>query len=133
MKVGVDGKYKTRKGSPVQIYKVFGDNGSNLCLVHGAILSNGSWVLCSWTLEGKYNPTSSVVSDYDLVEVGSLYEDIKIDDVVVVWDKLKQSVVGHFAGTDEIGNPTIWVGGRTSYTGKSKVSYLNCIKYKSFI
>jgi hypothetical protein len=66
---------------------------------------------------------------YDLIPYEP-YSAFKIDDEVYVKDTAHQyqQICGHFAGVNGNGQPTTFVGGRTSFTEKETVHWLYCEK-----
>ena len=117
MMISLDKKYKTVRGLEVKLYSVDVDNGG-VYPVHGAVLSpSGVWVLNCWKLNGEHNGRGG-----DLVEV-SPYSDLKIDDLVYVWDGNEPKVKRHFAGINEYtGMPMVFDFGTSSWTNFSGVS-----------
>ena len=68
MTITLDGKYQTRDGCPVRIYALDGGAGYP---VHGALFTDGEWILSSWTLDGCWNIhlPANRSSNWDLTEI----------------------------------------------------------------
>lgn len=67
MKIDINKKYKTQSGKNVRIYstEALGDFP-----IHGAVLLDDEWDICTWTKDGKYNLDDDINDDpFDLVEV----------------------------------------------------------------
>lgn len=70
-----------------------------------------------FTADGIYN-VSRLASTYDLVEVKP-YADFKVDDPVLVrYESKEDELRRYFAGVDKDGRPTVFVDGRTSWSGE---------------
>lgn len=108
MQVEMGKKYRTRSGVEVRILAVDLDDGEYT--VAGFIKGNGVYM---YTSEGKFTISDS---PNDLVEV-SEWDDFRVDDKVMVrrnsdtyWCKR------HFAGVNEVGKPTSFLNGCTSWS-----------------
>jgi hypothetical protein len=62
-----------------------------------------------------------------LIEVPP-YDDLEIDQPVIVWNKLSPKERRYFSGVDNIGKPTAFSDGRTSFTqgGIQKIPWDHC-------
>jgi len=69
-KIQIDENYKTRNGLKVRIYNI---TGMAPRPVHGAYLdaNSNSWILASWSDEGKYSNNPDEFNDLDLLSVNS--------------------------------------------------------------
>jgi hypothetical protein len=66
--------------------------------------------------------------DLDLIPYEP-YSDFKIDDEVYVWDvKDGIKIAGHWSGLNENGQPTVFIYGRTSFTGEASERWNFCEK-----
>lgn len=120
--IDLNKEYKTRNGREVVILDVMeSNNGSRN--VFGRYLYDDTWYIVSWHADGTY--LHGVINhDMDLVET-TPYADLKIDDKVFYYaNGIK--VYGHYAGLNDLGQPCVWVRGRTSFTVMStEVGQLN--------
>ena len=65
---------------------------------------------------------------YDLIPYEP-YSDFKIDDEVYVWDvKDGFKIAAHWSGLNENGQPTVFIYGRTSFTGEASERWNFCEK-----
>lgn len=64
MKIEVGKFYKTRDGNKVRIYAM---DGAGAFPIHGAVLSAGVWVFCSWSANGLHTNEEGDSMPRDLV------------------------------------------------------------------
>ncbi len=115
MIIDLNKTYKTRDGRPVRIYCV--DGGGNYP-VHGAYEQNDRWFMETWTSKGFYSDSNGE-HRLDLIGAGP-WDNLQVDDKVILKIKDTESFNKyHFAGLNEKGFPTFYVGGRTSWTAHS--------------
>ena len=106
-------KYKTRAGREVVIYAIYPEQKY---AVHGAQKLGKDWITENWNMEGEF--LAEDISGEDLIEV-SPYSDIPIDAKVIVWhNNAGPRHRRYFAGANELGEPTTWFNGATSWSNK---------------
>lgn len=119
--LNINKKYRTREGKPARILCTdLKSEYSQYPVVVAVTNSDGEEIIVQYSLNGNFNDSGSK-SNQDLIEC-TPWDDIKVDDPVLVrffgtdWQKR------HFAGINSEGNPTTWKEGKTSWTTKNRNS-----------
>lgn len=122
MTITTNKTYKTRHGQPVKIYEIL-DNPNLNYQVHGAYLQHGTdddWTAATWTIEGKYNRSSSIANPLDLVEAPEVHIEGILpvhDQVIWVWENSPEDAVPrHLAGFCAHTGVLCYKNGRSSLT-----------------
>ncbi len=126
-KINMLKKYRTRSKLPVQILKTNLNNKYFPVVATIQGFDAEEFIACFTEYGGFYTHEES---DMDLVEV-SPFEHLVIDEPVMVRDKPEEQWSrAYFAGVSRnSGRPTVWAGGKTSWTALNNELYEICHAY----
>jgi hypothetical protein len=125
MKIEAGKRYRTRDGRIAIIYTTA--HAHPQYPIAGAIGNE----LVDWTESGRFGVRTGD-DDGDLVAEVAPYDELEIDEPVIVWDDPERKYRRHFAGVDERGVPQAWGDGGTSHTTKRKSRWLHCIAFADY-